>query len=110
VVYCSKCGTLNSDDASVCSNCGAPLHGARVESSPYTRHRRWEEEYRDYPRRSGAFAALAMGLIIILAGFSILLSDVYNINIPWGSIFLVFVGVLMIVAGLRARSRWHRRY
>ena len=110
MVYCSKCGTLNSDDASVCSNCGSPLHGTRVESSPYTRHRRWEEEYGDYHRRSGAFAMLAIGLIIILMGFSILLSDVYDINIPWGAVFLVFIGVLIIVAGLRARSRWNRRH
>jgi len=110
MVYCSKCGTLNSDDASVCSNCGAALHDARMEGSPYSRVRRWDEEYRDYPRRSGAFAALAIGLIIILAGFSILLSEVYNIRISWGPIILVFFGVLIIVAGLRARSRRRRRY
>ena len=110
MVYCSKCGALNSDDASVCSNCGAALHGARVENSPYTRHRRMEEEYRDYPRRSGGFAALAIGLIITLIGFSILMSDVYHINIPWWPIILLFVGILIIISGLRARSRWSRRY
>ena len=111
MVYCTKCGTLNADDASVCTNCGAPLHGTQAQTRPYSRHWRWEnwEERREYHRRSGAFAALAIGLIIILIGFSALLAEFYNINIPWGAIILVFIGVLIIVAGIRARNGWNKR-
>jgi uncharacterized membrane protein YvbJ len=109
MVYCSKCGTLNSDEATVCSNCGAPLHGAATQSTPYGRQRRREEAYYDYPRRGGGFAALAVGLIIVLVGLSILTADVYHVNIPWGPIVIIFVGVLILIAGLRARSRWSQR-
>jgi uncharacterized membrane protein YvbJ len=115
MVYCTRCGTLNADDAIACKNCGAPLQTAQAqsippqaESRPYNRHWRWEERH-EYHRRSGAFAALAIGLIIVLIGFSALLAEFYNINIPWGAIILVFIGVLIIVAGIRARNRWNKR-
>jgi len=109
MVYCSKCGTLNPDDASVCSNCGAPLHGAQAQGGPYARRQQWED-YREYHRRSGAFAALAIGLLIILIGLSVLLAEVYGINIPWGAVFLIFIGVIIIIAGIRARSRRRQRH
>jgi hypothetical protein len=72
MVYCTKCGTLNADDAKVCVQCGASLYGAREESSPNWRHRymRHEEDYR-YWRRRGAIATLILGLIIIFIGFSL---------------------------------------
>ena len=108
MVYCTRCGTLNADDASVCTNCGAPLHGTTAQSRPYERRWQWEE-YREYHRRSGAFAALAIGLIIILIGFSALLAEAYRVNIPWGAIILIFIGALIIVAGIRAKRRWQGR-
>ena len=108
MVYCTKCGTLNADDASVCANCGEPLHGTTAQSRPYERRWQWEE-YRKYHRRIGAFAALAIGLIIILIGFSALLAEVYGVIIPWGAIILIFIGALIIVAGIRTRRRWQGR-
>jgi len=111
MVYCTRCGTLNADDASVCTNCGAPLQPTAAQTRPYSRHWRWEdwEQRREYHRRSGAFVALAIGLIIILAGVSALFAEVYNINIPWGAIILVFIGLVIIVAGLRSRRYWTRQ-
>ena len=94
MVYCARCGTLNADDAAICKNCGAPLQTAQAqgtqsqaESKPYNRQWRWEdwEERREYHRRNGAFAALAIGLIIVL------------------------IGVLIIIAGLRSRRYWNRQ-
>ena len=108
MVYCSKCGTLNADNAQVCTNCGATLRGARAESQPCTRRWRWEEEYRGYPRRSGAIAVLVIGLIVVLVGFSLLAEQVYGINIPLGAIFLILFGVFIVFVGLRAR-RWSQR-
>jgi uncharacterized membrane protein YvbJ len=116
MVYCTKCGTLNPDDATVCSNCGAPLQSGSApqqgQSRPYAGHWQWEdwEHYREYHRRSGALAALAVGVLIILIGFGVLAAETYNVNIPWGAIFLVFIGLLIIVAGIRARSHWRRYY
>jgi uncharacterized membrane protein YvbJ len=111
MVYCTRCGTLNADDASICTNCGASLHSTQVLTRPYSRHWRWEdwEQHREYHRRSGAFVALAIGLIIILIGLSSLFAEFYNINIPWGAIILVFIGILIIGAGIRARYRWSQR-
>jgi uncharacterized membrane protein YvbJ len=111
MVYCTCCGTLNADDASICTNCGASLQRTQVPTRPYSRHWRWEdwEQHREYHKRSGAFAALAIGLIIILIGLSSLFAEFYNINLPWGAIILVFIGVLIIGAGIRARYRWSQR-
>jgi ribosomal protein L40E len=114
MVYCTKCGTLNPDDATVCSNCGAALQSGSAQqhgqSRPYARRWQWEdwEHYREYHRRSGGFAALAIGLLIVLLGFSVLAAETYNINIPWGAIVLIFFGLLIIIAGFRAR-RYYRR-
>ena len=31
MVYCTKCGTKNADDATMCVNCGASLYGTSAE-------------------------------------------------------------------------------
>jgi uncharacterized membrane protein YvbJ len=116
MVYCTKCGTLNADGALVCSNCGTPLQSASAQpqgqARPYVRHWQWEDwdQYREYHRRSGAIAALAIGLLIILIGFSVLAAETYNVDIPWGAIILIFIGLLIIVAGIRARRYWRREF
>ena len=110
MVYCSKCGTLNSDDATVCVKCGAPLHGTSVESTREMKRRQLQEEYGHYPRRGGAIFVLAIGVIFLLWGFSIFVSSVYRVSIPWGPILLVLIGSFIIIAGLRARNRMRRRY
>jgi uncharacterized membrane protein YvbJ len=109
MVYCTRCGTLNAEDAAICTNCEAPLQGTQTQAQPrpYTRHWRWEDW--EYHPRSGAFAALAIGLIIVLIGISTLFAEFYNINIPWGAIIIVFIGILIIVAGLRSRRYWTRQ-
>ncbi len=109
MVYCSKCGTLNSDDAQVCSNCGSPLQGARAASQPYTRRWRWEEERHMYPRRGGSIAVLVIGLIIVLVGVSLYAEQVYGVNIHLGEIFLILIGLLLVGVYFRAR-RWSQRY
>ena len=117
MVYCTKCGTLNPDASTVCSNCGAPLQAAGAQpqdqAKPYYRHghrhdwENWEGHY-EYSRRSGGFAALAIGAIITLIGLSAFAAEEYGVDIPWGGIVLIFIGLLIIVAGIQARSHWHR--
>ena len=41
MVYCTKCGTQNPDDAVNCSNCGAPLR--ETPNREYRRYR-YEED------------------------------------------------------------------
>jgi hypothetical protein len=51
---------------------------------------------------------LAIGLIIALIGLGSILATAYGITIPWGAIILIFIGVLIIVAGIRGRRMWNR--
>jgi len=110
MVYCTKCGTLNADDAKVCVQCGAPLYGAKEESSPYWRHRhmRHEGEHYGYYRRRGALATLILGLIIIFIGFLYLVSVLYDVSIPWWPIILILLGVYILARGI-IRSRRYRQ-
>jgi uncharacterized membrane protein YvbJ len=100
MVYCSKCGTKNEDDAMVCVNCGASLEtGARL-----TRRyeRRMEQECFGIPR-GGSIVGVIIGLIIVLIGISLILPY----NIPIGAIVVIIFGILIIVGayyGMRRRS------
>ena len=105
MVYCTKCGTNNADGAKVCVNCGAPLYGASEESRPYWRHRRYESEYYGFHRRSGAIAGIAIGLIIVLVGLSLLVAELYDISIPWGPIVIILIGIFVISRWFRVRNR-----
>ncbi|NIU84233.1 MAG: zinc-ribbon domain-containing protein, partial [Candidatus Thorarchaeota archaeon] len=42
MVYCTKCGAKNADDAVVCVKCGVAL--GRVSAPPWSRERRRGEE------------------------------------------------------------------
>jgi len=104
MVYCTKCGTNNADGAAVCVNCGAPLQGASGESRPYVRHGTYAREY-NYHRRGTPVLGIFIGLIIIFAGFALLVSEVYGVDIPWGPIIIIFIGVFVLVRLLQVRSR-----
>jgi hypothetical protein len=110
MVYCTKCGTNNAEGATVCVNCGAPLYGTNAKGKSYWGHRRYEGEYHgfhsyDFHRRSGALATLIIGIIIVFIGFSFLLSETFNIRIPWWEIILILFGVWFIVRAVM----WNRR-
>lgn len=103
IVYCTKCGTSHADDATVCVNCGAPLYGASSKGKSYVRYGRYERE--GFPRRGKPIWGIIIGLIIIFAGFSLLLSELYNIDIPWVPILLILFGVYILVRFFQMRSR-----
>jgi len=98
MVYCTKCGTKNEEDAAVCVKCGASL----VAYPPWRRARRPrpEEECFGLPH-GGAIAGLVIGIIIILAGLSSLL----HIEV-WPFIIIIF-GILIVLGAL---YRYSRRY
>jgi len=103
MVYCTKCGTKNEEDAAVCVKCGAPL----VAAYPPWRHARPprpEEECFGLPH-GGAIVGLVIGIIIILVGLASLSGIDFGRYI-WPLIIIVF-GIL-IVAG--ALYRYGRRY
>ena len=117
MVYCVKCGAKNPDDAKTCSQCGAPLYslterrsrhredecfGTRVSAEP---RERVEEECFGIPK-GGAIVGLAIGIIIVLAGLSLLFQELLGISIPWWPFVIILFGVLVIIGavyGLRRR-------
>jgi uncharacterized membrane protein YvbJ len=101
MVYCTKCGTKNEEDAEVCVKCGAPL----VTQPPWRHARqRTEEECFGLPY-GGAIAGTIIGIIIILVGLSLLPG--FDIGRYIGAVLVIIIGIL-IVAG--ALYRYSRRY
>jgi uncharacterized membrane protein YvbJ len=106
MVYCTKCGTKNPDDAEVCSQCGASLYPVRHERERY--YRRYEQECFGIPR-GGAIVGLAIGAIIVLAGLIWLLQEANLISssvsvLPFAA--MVF-GILIILGALFGMRRRH---
>ena len=99
MVYCTKCGTKNKDDAVVCVKCKEPL-----ASHPPTRRerRRKENECFGLPH-GGSIGGLVLGLIIILWGVTAVL-DIDFGNYFWAFIIIIF-GTLMVAGALYTISR-----
>jgi len=97
MVYCTKCGTKNEDDAVVCVNCKEPLVGHQTVKRE---RRRKESECFGLPY-GGSIAGLVLGLIIILWGVSMVL----DIDFPLWAIIIIIFGSLMVVGALYSISR-----
>ena len=104
MVYCTKCGTNNADSATVCVQCGAPLHGASSEGRPYMGRVRYERKY-GFHRRGTPLVGLIIGVIVIFIGLSFLLRE-FDIFIPWWEIILILFGIYLVA---RWFSVWNRR-
>jgi uncharacterized membrane protein YvbJ len=103
MVYCTKCGTQNPDDAKVCSKCGASLYAVGEREH----YRRVESECFGIPR-GGAIVGAAIGTIIVLWGLIAILQEakVIPVNIEVWPIAIIIFGVLIVVGavyGLRRR-------
>lgn len=74
MVYCTKCGTENLDDADICSNCGASMH------VPQSRDRSNNQSTEDmcFGGRSNKMWPLIIGVFIIMLGLSSLLERTYS--------------------------------
>jgi uncharacterized membrane protein YvbJ len=97
MVYCTKCGTKNEDDAVVCVKCKEPLVGHQTVKRE---RRRKESECFGLPY-GGSIAGLVLGLIIVLWGVSIVL----HIEFPLWAIIIIIFGTLMVVGSLYSISR-----
>jgi len=102
LVYCSKCGAENEEDATVCKECGASLR------RPPTRvYRRRRAEDNCFGSKGGFnWFGLFIGAMIILAGLSQLLQDTYG----WASldrlwpIPVILLGLIIVYNAL-SKSR-----
>ena len=113
MVYCTKCGTKNEEDAKHCVQCGADLEVPR-EKKFEERIEEWGEEFgkraeewgEQFGKRvenegfglphGGAIFGLIIGVIIVLVGLS------WFIGVDWGRYFFPLAVIafgLLIVAG-----------
>jgi len=98
LVFCSKCGAENEEDATVCKECGVSLR------RPSTRvYRRRRDDDLCFGSRGGFnWFGLFIGCMIILAGLSQLLQDTYG----WASldrlwpIPVILLGLIIIFNAL----------
>ncbi len=105
MVYCSKCGTLNSDDANVCVKCGAALYAGKEEVGDYWKNMRYREEYYGRARRGRSIAVLMIGVIIISLGLIFLIEQTYQINLHWWPIIIIIVGIWLLARAVLWRRR-----
>lgn len=122
MVYCSKCGTKNKENADHCVNCGAILNlakeknwekrleegaeefGRRAETWGESFGKRADEECFGLPH-GGSIFGLVFGIIIIIAGILWITGITFNI---W-PIFIAIVGILIIVGALYSLTRKQKR-
>jgi uncharacterized membrane protein YvbJ len=104
MVYCTKCGTKNPDDATTCSQCGASLYPAKEERERY--YRRYEHECFGIPR-GGIIVGMAIGAIIVVAGLIWLLQQAELIPqgvSVWPFAAIIF-GILILIGALYGMRR-----
>ena len=102
MVYCTKCGAKNENEAATCSKCGASL-GAVGDREYY---RRVERECFGIPG-GGAIVGVAIGVIILLWGLIWIMQQAAlipeNVSI-WPFAFMIF-GLLIVIGALYGRRR-----
>lgn len=98
MVYCTKCGAKNEEDAAVCDKCGASLV-TRPTGRP--ERRRTEEECFGLPH-GGAIAGLIIGIIIILVGVSWVTG--FEWEFFWPVVVIIF-GILIVAGAVYGLSR-----
>jgi hypothetical protein len=96
MVYCSKCGTQNSEGSIHCSNCGSPL--IQTAQPRETRYERKTNRRQVRHSDGMGYIGLFVGVIIILIGLFSLL-EVYGFDFPWWPIVMIIMGFFLI-------SRW----
>lgn len=97
MVYCTKCGAKNDDDAVNCVKCNEPLISSRAARRE---RRRKENECFGLPN-GGAIFGIVFGLLIVLWGVSAFL----EIELNWWPFLVVVIGVLMVAGALYSMGR-----
>ena len=110
LVYCTKCGAKNEEDAKVCAKCGASLQASPPERRPRSgddcfgsrEGRRMEDECFGLPH-GGAIVGIIFGIIIVIIGLAILSG--LRIWDYLGPLIIVIVGILIIGGALYGMRR-----
>jgi uncharacterized membrane protein YvbJ len=94
MVYCTKCGSENLDDAEICSNCGASL----IDRPPT--YRRNDQDFEDmcFGGRGRTMGPIIFGAIMILVGLSFLLERTFawiRFDNLW-PLIIIGIGLLIV--------------
>jgi uncharacterized membrane protein YvbJ len=96
MVFCVKCGTKNVETNTHCTNCGAVLVNVEGSSDAQKRSRH------DYNRpRREAITGLVIGLLIIILGIAFLIGAIFNLDVPWVSLVMIYVGVFLVIRWIK---------
>ena len=101
MVYCTKCGTENEENAETCKNCGANLNPPAYKF----RRRDWDPEDDCFGGRSRTTWPILIGAFLILLGLSSLLGDTFwwaSFDQLW-PLFIIAIGVLIVSNAFRRR-------
>jgi uncharacterized membrane protein YvbJ len=101
MVYCTKCGTENEENAETCKNCGASLNPPTYRS----RRRSWDPEDDCFGGRSRTTWPILIGAFLILLGLSSLLEGTFwwaSFDQLW-PLFIIAIGVLIVSNAFRRR-------
>ena len=97
MVYCTKCGTKNEEDATLCVKCKEPLN---VYQTVRREQRHKESECFGLPN-GGSIAGLVIGLIIVLWG----VTSVLEITLELWPLIIIIFGTLMVAGALYTMNR-----
>jgi len=111
MVYCTKCGAKNPDDAEVCAQCGARLYH---ETEVKHRRKRNDECFESEDEcfgipKGGAIVGMAIGLIILLAGLIWFLQQAELIpkTVEFWPFAIIIFGILIIIGAFYGLRRRH---
>lgn len=99
MVYCTKCGTENEEDAVECKNCGAPLKPIAYKY----RRNDWDFEDDCFGGRSRGVWPMIIGVFLIILGASTLLDEVFwwaSFDVLW-PLFIIAIGILIVSNTMR---------
>jgi hypothetical protein len=101
LVYCSRCGTENDDDAERCVKCDAPLR----EPVYRTRRRRYEDDLCFGGRGGIPVIGILFGLFIVIWGLSNLVGGMWGMMRMGGlwPLLVILLGLFIVINGLSRR-------
>ncbi len=110
MVYCTKCGTLNPDDYTRCSNSGTLLHGTVYEDRSDRRqeNREYHEQKYGGRRRGGCIGLFIIGLIVVLVAVAVFFGSFSLFWEFFWPIVLVVLGVWLLLRGINANRRYRQ--
>jgi len=104
LVYCTKCGARNEENATICINCKAVLKTPNSEKESEVKPVCCDSVY-GYRRWGGALIGVLIGIIVILIGFSLMVRQLYGISLPWFELIMIFLGVYLVIRALRINRK-----